>query len=230
MPNFEKLAEQLGVQFKNIELLEEACTHRSYLNEHPKHARAHNERLEFLGDAVLELIVTEVLFREYPQSQEGELTNLRAALVRAETLASAAWDLNVNEYLLLSRGEAKDTGRARDAILANTIEALIGAIYLDQGFSASKKFVMSAVMTKLPHVLAGAGVRDAKSRFQEKAQDQLGITPHYAVLKEWGPDHARRFRVGAYLDKELVGEGEGASKQEAQQEAAQAALSAKKWS
>lgn len=229
MSDFEKLAVRLGVRFKKIDFLEEACTHRSFLNEHPKHGRSHNERLEFLGDAVLELIVTEALFRQHPDAQEGELTNLRAALVRAETLAVVARDLNVNDYLLLSRGEAKDTGRARDAILANTIEAIIGAIFLDQGFSAAEEFVTATVLTKLSEVLKVEGVRDPKSRFQEAAQEHLGITPHYAVLKEWGPDHARLFRVGAYLSNELVGEGEGASKQDAQQEAAAAALRAKNW-
>ena len=229
MSDFSQLAQRLGVSFRVIALLEEALTHRSYLNEHPEWARAHNERLEFLGDAVLELVVTQHLFRAYPDATEGELTNLRAALVRTETLADAAKDLYLNGFLLLSRGEARDTGRAREAILANTIEAIIGAIFLDQGFAIAEEFVTRVVLAKLSSVIAQEKVRDAKSRFQEIAQDRLGLTPHYAVLEEWGPDHARSFRVGAMLGDEVAGVGEGASKQDAQQEAATAALRAKGW-
>lgn len=229
MVDFSKLAERLGVTFKNPVLLEEALTHRSYLNEHPEYSQAHNERLEFLGDAVLELAVTEYLFQAYLKAQEGELTNLRAALVRAETLADIARELDVNDALLLSRGEAKDTGRARDAILANAIEAIIGAIFLDQGFSAAEAFVERTVLKKLALVIGEQRVRDAKSRFQESAQERLGITPYYTVLKEWGPDHARRFQIGAYLKDDLVGTGEGESKQEAQQAAAAEALRSRGW-
>jgi ribonuclease-3 len=230
MPDFAKLAERFGLRFNDLGLFEEALTHRSYLNEHPEWMRPHNERLEFLGDAVLELVVTEHLFRLYPRSSEGELTNLRAALVRAEMLSKIAQDLNVNEGLLLSRGEAKDVGRARDAILANTLEAIIGALYLDQGLVVAREFIERTVLSRLPQIIAEHRVRDAKSRFQETAQERLGVTPHYAVLEEWGPDHARQFRVGAYLGDELVGTGEGASKQEAQQRAAEDALRAKGWS
>lgn len=229
MPDFSKLANRLGVTFRSTALLEEALTHRSYLNEYPAWGRPHNERLEFLGDAVLELVVTEALFRRYPAFAEGELTNFRAALVRAETLAVVARELEVNDYLLLSRGEAKDTGRARDAILANAVEAIIGAIFVDQGFAASEAFVHRTVLVKLDDVATRERIRDAKSGFQEVAQEKLGITPHYVVLHEWGPDHARQFRMGAYLRDELVGVGEGSSKQEAQQEAARAALAAKNW-
>lgn len=229
MPQFEHLAQRLGVPFKDIMLLEEALTHRSYLNEHPQWKHDHNERLEFLGDAVLELVVTEDLFQKYPKAQEGDLTNLRAALVRAETLAGIAHEFDIGAFLLLSRGEAKDTGRARDAILANTIEAIIGAIYLDQGFGVVAAFIRRTALAKLEEVIEQERVRDPKSRFQESAQEKLGVTPHYAVLEEWGPDHARRFRVGAYLKEELAGVGEGASKQEAQQQAATEALRARHW-
>lgn len=229
MKDFQKVAAKLAVPFKDIGLLEEALTHRSYLNEHPEWKRPHNERLEFLGDAVLELAVTEFLFGKYTDAPEGELTNLRAALVRAETLAEVAKDLGLNGTLLLSRGEAKDTGRARDAILGNTMEAVIGAIYLDQGFPAAKEFVSRTVLQKLDEVIAKQRVKDAKSRFQELAQEKLGVTPHYSVLDEWGPDHDRHFRVGVYLDKKEHGAGEGPSKQEAQQEAAQDALEKSGW-
>ena len=229
MPDLDKLAERLGVRFKNLALLEEACTHRSYLNEHPSWPRPHNERLEFLGDAVLEVIVTEHLFNVFPNAPEGELTNLRAALVRAEMLASVARDLDVNDAMLFSRGEAKDMGRARDSILANAFEAVVGAIFLDQGLEAARDFIVRTVLPRLSNIIEERGVRDPKSRFQEHAQDELGITPHYSVLEEWGPDHARRFRIGAYLGEALVGKGEGASKQEAQQNAAADALHSKEW-
>lgn len=229
MADFTKIEKRLGVTFRDQNILREALTHRSYLNEHPEATQQHNERFEFLGDAVLELVVTKRLFTAYPEAAEGEMTNLRAALVRAETLAEVARDLDVNEALLLSRGEAKDTGRARDAILANAIEAIIGAIFLDQGLKEAEAFVDRAVLAKLPEVILAERVRDAKSRFQEEAQDRLGTTPYYEVLEEWGPDHARRFRIGAYVDGELVGKGEGESKQEAQQRAAEAALRAKGW-
>lgn len=215
--------------FEDRALLDEALTHRSYLNEHPEWKGKHNERLEFLGDAVLELVVTEHLFREFPDQPEGRLTNLRAALVRTETLASVGESLALYTLLKLSRGEAREKGRAREQILANAVEALIGAIYLDQRFAVAERVVQQHVLTRLPDVIAEDAVRDAKSRFQEEAQGRIGITPHYKVLEEWGPDHQRKFRVGAFLSDDLAGEGEGDSKQDAQQAAALDAIQKKDW-
>lgn len=221
--------EQIGIEFRDKNLLKEAFTHRSYLNENPAAGWNHNERLEFLGDAVLELVVTEVLFQRFPQKPEGELTSLRAALVNASMLSEIAQELDLNSYLLLSRGEAKDVGRARMYILANTFEALIGALYLDQGYLVSKSFIEKWVCSHLEEVLSKKLFQDPKSLFQERSQELLGITPTYEVLKEWGPDHDKHFVMGAYLGQELVAEGEGPSKQEAQQKAAEAGLMTKNW-
>lgn len=228
MDDISKLEEKLGITFNNKDLLQQALIHRSYLNENPDFPLGHNERLEFLGDAVLELIVTEYLYRNYPHP-EGELTNWRAALVNAKMLAEIAHRLGIDNYLLLSRGEAKDTGRARQCILANALEALIGAIYLDQGYEKAGQFVEQEILRELPQVLEKKLYRDPKSRFQEEAQDRVGITPTYEVLNEWGPDHAKHFVVGLYLEKELVSQGEGISKQEAQEKAAQEGLRRKGW-
>jgi ribonuclease III len=229
-PNFviDDLAKKLEVEFKDVKLLQQAMTHRSYLNEHRGHKLEHNERLEFLGDAVLELVVTEYLYNNYP-NPEGELTGWRAALVNGEMLASIAKDLKVEEFLLMSKGETKDTGRARQYLLANSIEAIIGAIYLDQGYETAKKFILDNVVVKLDEVLDKELYLDPKSLFQEKSQEAVGITPGYRVTKEWGPDHDKHFIVGVYLDSDLVAEGEGKSKQEAQREAAKNGLEAKKW-
>jgi ribonuclease-3 len=227
-PSF-KFAEVLGLSFSRPELLEQAFIHRSYLNEHRDLKREHNERLEFLGDAVLELAVTDFLFQQYPAKSEGELTALRAALVNTGTLAAVASDLKLNDYLLLSRGEAKDTGRARLAILANTFEAVIGAIYLDQGYDAASRFITATLLAKTEDIVANNLWQDAKSYFQEKAQEHTGITPAYRVLQEIGPDHDKRFVVGLYLGAEQVAVGEGHSKQEAEQAAAQQGLTAKNW-
>jgi len=223
-----KLEEKIGVEFKNKDLLLQALTHRSYLNENPSWRLDHNERLEFLGDAVLELVVTEHLYSNYP-NPEGELTNWRAAIVNAVILSDITKAFDLNEFMLLSRGEAKDTGRARQYILANAIEALIGAIYLDQGYDKAAEFIKRFILSELPRIIEQRLYRDAKSLFQEKAQEKVNITPNYEVLDEWGPDHARNFKVGVYLGKELVAEGEGPSKQEAQQKAAEAGLKAKGW-
>ncbi|MDP3762587.1 MAG: ribonuclease III [bacterium] len=228
-PDFSAFEKSAGVNFKNKKLLAEAFTHRSYLNENPSQELRHNERLEFLGDAVLELAVTEVLFKKFPASTEGELTSLRAALVNAVILSEIAGGLDFNSYLLLSRGEAKDLGRARQFILANAFEALVGALYLDRGYGVVKIFIEKYVLSHLDEILAKKLFRDAKSLFQEKAQELAGVTPTYEVLNEWGPDHDKHFIVGAYLGKELAGEGEGPSKQEAQQNAAERALRLKDW-
>ena len=181
-----------------------------------------------MGDAVLELVVTEYLYNNFP-NPEGELTNWRAALVKAETLSEIADELKINGYLLLSKGEAKDTGRAREYILANALEAIIGAIYLDQGYERVKDFIEKNVIAHLKEILQKGEHRDAKSVFQEEAQERVGITPTYEVVKEWGPDHAKHFRVGVFLNGEMAGEGEGLSKQEAQLEAAKSALGNKGW-
>jgi ribonuclease III len=230
MKNFAILEKSLGLEFKNRDLLIEAFCHRSYLNEHPDFPLPHNERLEFLGDAVLELIVTEYLYKKYPEKNEGELTNWRAALVNAKILGEVARELGFNNFLLLSKGEEKETGKARLYILANTFEALIGAIYLDQGYEVAKKFVeKNLIEKKLPEIIEKGLFKDPKTRFQEEAQERVKITPTYKVLEEWGPDHAKHFIVGVFLGKELIAKGEGSSKQEAEEEAAKNALKIKGW-
>lgn len=227
--NFALLENKLGVKFKDINILYQAFVHRSYLNEHHDFALGQNERLEFLGDAVVELVVTEYLFNKYG-NQEGELTNWRAALVNAKMLASVAYEIGMEPYLFLSHGEAKDAGtKARDYIMANAFEAVVGAIYIDQGYDGAKQFIDRYVITKLPYVLENGLYMDAKSRFQESAQELLGVTPTYRVLEESGPDHAKMFKVGIFLEKELIASGVGSSKQEAQTEAAEAALKIKAW-
>jgi ribonuclease-3 len=226
---FTELEQKIGVRFKNRDLLVQAFTHRSYLNENPGHNMGHNERLEFLGDAVLELVVTEHLYHEFP-NPEGDLTNLRASLVNARALAEVALGLDFDSCMLLSRGEAKDANsKARHSILANALEALIGALYLDQGIDASKRFIDTFVLAKLPTILSTQAYRDPKSMFQELAQKNVNITPSYKVLAEWGPDHDKHFRIGIYLDEEEIAIGEGPSKQEAQVAAAMRALEVNRW-
>lgn len=229
MKDFSKFEEKIGIKFKNKDLLVQAFCHRSYLNENPDFYLFHNERLEFLGDAVLELAVTQYLYNKYPQKSEGELTNWRASLVNAKILAEVAREVGFNDFLLLSRGEDKELGKARQYILANTFEALIGAAYLDQGIESCQKFIEKNLIKELPRIIEGGLYKDAKSRFQEESQERAGITPTYKVLEEWGPDHARNFTIGAFLDKELIAKGEGSSKQEAELEAAKNALDSKKW-
>jgi ribonuclease III len=224
----ESLAKKIGVSFKEISLLQQAVTHRSYLNENRSYELDHNERLEFLGDAVLELIVTEYLYGNF-SNPEGELTSWRSALVNGEMLAKVAQEIGVEKYLMMSRGEAKDVGRARQYLLANALEAIIGAIYLDQGYDVAKKFVLSRVVVNLKEILEKKLYLDPKSYFQEKAQESNKLTPSYRVMKEWGPDHDKHFVVGVFLGSELVAEGEGNSKQEAQREAARIGLEVKGW-
>ena len=224
-----QLENKLGVTFKNRSLLEQAFTHRSYLNEHKEHLMPHNERLEFLGDAVLELVATEALFTRMPERQEGELTSIRAALVNTASLSETAETLGINDFLLLSRGEAKDTGRARQYILANAYEAIVGALYLDSGYNATQAFILKTIFPKVEGIVTNSLWQDAKSLFQEKAQEYTGVTPTYKTLKEVGPDHAKHFTVGIYIGGELVVRGEGFSKQEAEAEAARKALDIKGW-
>ncbi|MBU2159082.1 ribonuclease III [Patescibacteria group bacterium] len=223
MSDFAAHAALLGVRFNNLDLLVEALTHRSYLNEH-RTGGNHNERLEFLGDAVLELAVTHFLYTRFPHKPEGELTAFRAALVNTYSLAEEAERLGVNDMLLLSKGERKDTGRARQIILANAFEAILGAIYLDQGYEAAEAFIAKNLNPKIEVVIAKRTWQDAKSHFQEVAQEKKGITPTYKTLAEEGPDHDKRFTIGVFLGDKEIARGEGPSKQEAEQVAAQGAL------
>jgi len=226
----DKLSKKLDVKFNDQDLLKQAVTHRSYLNEHRSYKLEHNERLEFLGDAVLELVVTEYLYKNF-KNPEGELTNWRAALVNGEMLAKISKKLGVEEFLMMSRGEAKDKGRARQYLLANAFEAIVGAIYLDQkdGYGESKKFIEKNVIVELSEIIEKKLYQDPKSRFQEEAQDRAGVTPSYRVMSETGPDHDKKFSVGVYLGDEMIAKGEGASKQEAQRQAAENALEVKGW-
>ena len=229
MPDFSLLEQRLGHSFSNIGLLVEALTHRSYLNEHRDYAGNHNERLEFLGDAVLELAATDFLFKKFPAKPEGDLTSYRAALVNTVSLAESAQSLGVGEFLLLSKGESRDTGRARDVILADAFEAIIGAIYLDAGYAPAEAFIQKNLCSKIDGIIAKRSYQDAKSRFQEAAQEKRSITPNYETLSETGPDHAKLFTVGVFIGGKEIARGEGQSKQEAEQAAAQAALDKMGW-
>ena len=221
--DLEMIEKKIGLTFDNKDFLKLAFTHRSYLNEN-KRIKEHNERLEFLGDAVLELAVTEHLYKNY-KNPEGELTNWRSALVKTETISETAKELGYEEHLKLSKGESKSTGRARQLILANTFEAVVGAIYLDQGFEVARKFIEEKLIVKLPKILETKAYIDAKSSFQELAQEKEGITPVYKVLSEEGPDHEKIFTMGVYLEEKQIGKGTGPSKQSAEQAAAGDALS-----
>lgn len=232
MKDIDKLKELervIGATFADSNYLLSAMTHRSYLNENRDATQSHNERLEFLGDAVLELVVTDYLFHTYPDKQEGELTAIRAALVNTNTLSLIATALGINDYLLLSKGEAKDIGRARQYILANTFESIVGAIYLDQGYELARDFVARELFPLTKDIVDKRLWQDPKSRFQERAQEVTGITPSYQTLKEQGPDHDRTFTVGVFLGDQFVAQGEGRAKQEAEQKAAENGLVEKGW-
>jgi ribonuclease-3 len=218
------LEKKLGFTFKNEDLLIEALTHRSYLNEYPRWRLPQNERLEYLGDAVLELLVSEALFEKFPKEPEGQLTVLRAALVNYQILARVADRAGLADFILMSRGERKDTGRAREVILANAIEAVIGAMYMDQGLEKVRGFVKKNIMANLDEVLKTKSYRDAKSELQEIVQEKLKVTPNYRVIEESGPAHKRTFTMGVYFAAKLIAQGEGPSKQEAEIEAAKMAL------
>lgn len=224
MTDLSKLEKKLGIKFNNGLLLKESLTHRSFLNENKNWPTGHNERLEFLGDAVLELAVTESLYEKYEKYDEGQLTSIRAALVNHVMLSKVAGDINLENFIFLSRGEAKGIDKAREAILANTVEALLGAIYLDQGYGAARDFVKNFVLVNLDKVMEEKLYRDPKSRLQEIVQEKLKITPHYEVLSETGPDHQKEFLVGVYFGDKLVAKGIGFSKQEAERLAAENAL------
>lgn len=230
MRDFAGLEKEIGVEFNNLDLLKQSVVHRSYINEHPNFKLYHNERLEFLGDAVLEIIVTEYLFKTFPDTPEGDLTNWRASLVNSKMLALIAEEISLDKYLYLSRGEAKDKkSKARQYILANAVEALIGAIYLDKGVAAAKRFIKSRMISKLDYILENQLYLDPKSKFQEKSQEKYKQTPYYKVLKESGPDHAKTFEVGLYLNEKLIARGQGSSKQEAQVNAADKGIKKKNW-
>lgn len=218
---FEK---RIGFQFKDHNLLQEALTHRSYLNEHPDWPAQHNERLEYLGDAVLELAVTEDLFQDFPEFPEGQLTVLRAALVNYQILSRIAGELGMNDVIRMSKGERGDSSKAKEVILANAIEALIGAMYLDQGYGPAKEFIKRFISVYLPDIIKNKSYKDAKSELQEIVQERLKLTPTYKVLDESGPAHKRTFRIGVYFGKDMMAEGQGSSKQEAEVEAAKSAL------
>lgn len=228
MRDFTAFQTRIGVTFTDKDLLKQAFVHRSYLNEEPNYSSDHNERLEFLGDAVLELATTDFLYKNYP-NPEGELTNWRSSLVNWRILSDIGSTLGMSELMFLSKGESQQTGRARDVILANAMEALIGAIYLDQGYAVAERFITDHVLVQFDHILENSLFVDAKSKFQEAAQERLSITPEYKVIEESGPDHNKRFVMGAYLGSELIARGEGSNKQEAETAAAKGALQEKDW-
>lgn len=224
--DFRGIEENIKVSFKNSALLKEALTHRSYLNEHADWPVPHNERLEYLGDAVIELITTDFLFRKFPERQEGELTSFRAALVNYQMMGKVAREISLDTYLYLSKGEAKDSGKAREVILANALEALVGAVYLDAGYEVAKELVLRILVSHIDEVIAEGLYQDPKSLLQETVQERLKLTPTYRVLAENGPDHQKNFRVGVFFGDTLGAEGEGTSKQEAESNAARQALEA----
>jgi ribonuclease III len=229
MKDFTPFEQSVGIAFKDKKLIQHAFIHRSYINENPKSGLAHNERLEFLGDAVLELVVTDYLYLTYPAAPEGELTAYRSALVNWVVIAEVASALGMNDYLLLSKGESKDIGRARSTILANTYESFVGALYLDQGYDAAKVFIHRTLLPRLEEIIAKKMWRDAKSHVQEEAQERLSVTPSYKVVSENGPDHDKWFTIGIFFGDKKIAEGKGRSKQEGEQKAALAALEAKGW-
>lgn len=228
--NFNNLEKKLNIFFINQDLLTQAFCHRSYLNENPNFCLDHNERLEFLGDAVLELVTTEYLFKKFANKAEGEMTGIRAALVNSGSIAEASKNLGFNDFLLLSQGEEREQGKARISILADTFEAFIGALYLDKGYEICKKFIIeNLVDKKIAEILEKRLDKDPKSLFQEKAQEEVSITPDYRVLEEKGPDHRKNFIVGVFVGEKLIAKGEGSSKHEAEVKAAEKALIKKNW-
>lgn len=229
MIDFSQFEQKTKITFTDKKLLTQAFVHRSYINENPGLKLSHNERLEFLGDAVVELVITDYLYKKYPDRAEGELTSFRAALVNAVTIAEVATTIGMNDFLLLSKGETKDTGKARQYILANTYEAFVGAVYLDQGYAVAEKFIAETLMIKTDTIVANKLWRDPKSLVQEKAQEHEGVTPAYKVLKENGPDHNKHFTIGIFFGSKKIAEGKGQSKQEAEQEAAKNALTKEGW-
>lgn len=230
LDNFTKLEKELKIAFKNKDLLVQAFCHRSFINENPKFHLGHNERLEFLGDAVLELITTQYLYKNYPDKPEGDMTGWRASLVNSNILSELAKELGFEDYLLLSQGEIKEKGKSKKYILADTFEALIGAMYLDQGYEICRQFIEKyLIKTKLPEIIEKKLYKDPKSLFQERAQEIVFMTPTYQVLEESGPDHMKQFKVGVFIGEEMITDGEGSSKHEAELSAAQKAIQIKNW-
>ena len=229
MNDFSKLEKSLGINFKDKDLLTKAFCHRSYINENRSFKLGHNERLEFLGDAVLELVVTDYLYHHYPEEPEGRLTSWRSSLVNSKMLGEVADELGFNNFLLLSKGEQKENGKARLFILGDTFEAFLGSLFLDGGYEVCDEFVKKYLLVKLSDIIEEGSNIDSKSRFQEVAQDKTGVTPTYEVAKEWGPDHDKNFLISVFLNEEKIAEGEGTSKREAEEEAARLALDKKGW-
>lgn len=229
MIDFGEFEKSTKIEFKDKNLLKQAFIHRSYINENPNTGLSHNERLEFLGDAVLELIVTDFLYKKYPGYTEGELTAIRSALVNAIIISEVAAKIGMNDFLLLSKGESKDNGKARQYILANTYEAYVGAVYLDRGYDKAKDFIGKSLLSKTDEIVTKKLWRDSKSLVQEKAQEYVGFTPSYKVINETGPDHDKCFTVGIFFGSEKIAEGKGKSKQESEQNAALSALKLKNW-
>lgn len=226
----QEFLKNIGIKYNNIEIYEQAFVHRSFINENPNFHLGHNERLEFLGDSVLELIVTDYLYNKYPKHNEGELTSYRSALVNTNSLGKVAGDLGFNDYLKLSKGESKDkNSRARLSILADTYEALLGAMYLDNGYLSCGEFVLQTLLPNTDEIVRDGLYKDPKSFVQEMAQEKLQVTPIYKVLEESGPDHNKVFKIGIYFGEKLVAEGKGNSKQLAEADAAKNALTIKKW-
>lgn len=227
--DLEKAQKTVGVIFRDGSLLETAFTHRSFLNENKHLRKPHNERLEFLGDAVLELVITDFLFVKYPKKNEGDLTLYRSSLVNTDSLAQTAHELEINDLLQLSHGESKDTGRGRHSILADAVEAIIGAIYMDQGYDVAKDFILKHIAPRIDEIIEKKAWIDAKSLFQEKAQEVYGDTPHYDTIDEKGPDHDKVFHVALFVGDKKIAVASGKSKQEAAQEAAAKGLEVENW-
>ncbi len=223
MDRYQKLFSKLNISFKEQSLVDQVFTHRSYLNEAKKQLSS-NERLEFLGDSILSFLVSEYLYNNYPELPEGELTNLRSSIVKTKTLALAAEELDLGNYLFLSKGEEEGDGRKNHSLLADTFEALLGAVYLSSGLNNVKSIITSFLLPKLTKIIEGKEYKDAKSSFQELVQDIYRVSPNYKVLEETGPDHSKQFTVGVYVNDTLFGKGQGKSKQEAEQVAAHVAL------
>lgn len=219
-----ELESLLGVTFKNKNLLKTALTHRSYLNESSENDLKNNERLEFLGDAVLELITTEYLYERYPERPEGELTSFRSALVKTTSLSETSLDLNIGDFIMMSRGEEVTGGRTRPYILANTFESILGAIYIDQGYDVAKTFVTNKLLPKTTAIIENRLDIDSKSRLQELSQEILNFTPVYDLVSSKGPDHDKNFLMAVKIKGKVFGEGNGKNKQEAEQNAAKYAL------
>lgn len=229
MDKYLEFEKKFNLDFKDKGLLEQAFIHRSFINENKSYPRDHNERLEFLGDAVLELVITDFLFKKFPETKEGVLTAYRSSLVRTESISRAARDMGMNNLLRLSKGESRDQGKARDYILANTFESFIGAVYLDQGYESAKQIIADTLFENIEDIIKEGSWKDAKSYVQEKAQEQYSETPRYELVSSEGPDHDKEFVMAIYFGNKKIAEGMGNSKQKAQQDAAKKAIALESW-